>query len=88
MYMGVLQNMSLGGAFVETDKIHFIGEEVHLRFQLPCLDTSVEVAARVRHPYVSHGVGEGIGVQFMDLSQRTTEQLAVCMEYLLSIQSN
>ena len=88
MYMGVLQNISLGGAFIETDKIHFIGEEVHLRFQLPCLDAAVEVAACVRHPYASRGAGEGVGVQFQAPSQRTAEQLGVCMEYLQSIQVN
>ena len=84
MYLASLQNLSQGGAFVQTDKIHFIGEEVGLRFKMPCLDVAIEVVGSVRHPYASRGVGEGVGIQFINISQRTAEQLDVCMDYLMS----
>ena len=88
MYMGVLQNLSLGGAFIETDKIHSIGEELRLRFKLPCVDTPVEAVGSVCHPYVSRGTSEGVGVQFVDLSPRAAELLGLCMDYLLLNQTD
>ena len=81
-YFGALQNLSRGGTFIETDKIHFIGEEIRLRFRLPSCDIPVEVTGRIRHPYDSRGAGEGVGVEFVDLSGELSAQLAACLESL------
>jgi Tfp pilus assembly protein PilZ len=82
VYIGRVVNLSRGGAFIETDKIHFIGEELRLRFSLPFVDASVEVVGVVRHPYASRDDGEGVGVQFIGLPVETAELFQGCIDAL------
>ena len=78
-YTAAIGNVSLGGAFIETDKIHFIGEELRLRFCLPCIETPIEVTGSVRHPYASGCEREGVGVRFEQIASCTQEKLRVCI---------
>ena len=63
-YSGLLKNLSLTGAFVETNKIHTVGEDVNLRFRLPGEGHDVEVRGLVMNPRRSRGDTEGMGVWF------------------------
>lgn len=63
-YSGLLKNLSLTGAFVETNKIHTVGEDVHLRFRLPGQRHEVDVRGLVMNPRRSRGDTEGMGVWF------------------------
>ncbi len=81
-YSAVLLNLSRGGAFIETDKIHFIGEELRLQFSLPFLGTFVEVVGVVRHPYASQGPEEGVGVRFVEVPAKISGLLQSCIDAL------
>lgn len=81
-YSGVLLNLSRGGAFIETDKIHFIGERLRLKFSLPLLGAFVEITGVVRHPYASRGAGEGVGVQFAEVPEALSALLQKCIDAL------
>ncbi|MBM4370134.1 MAG: PilZ domain-containing protein [Deltaproteobacteria bacterium] len=82
-YSAVLRNLSREGAFVETGRIHLIGEILCLRFTLPILAIPLEVIASVRHPRDIPAPAEGIGVGFMDLSADDEERLEACLRLLL-----
>lgn len=59
-----LQNLSVGGAFVQTGQVFAIGSILSFRFKVPNVVNFVSCTALVRNMVV----GDGLGVQFLDLS--------------------
>ena len=64
-----LSNVSLGGAFIETPQGYAVGSILSLRFALS--SSFVTATAIVRNARL----GEGIGVEFLDLSPENSERL-------------
>ena len=60
-----LRELSIGGAFVETEHIYPIGTILNLRFKLPIAPNMVSCSGIVRKIRPGHGYG----VQFIDLSR-------------------
>ncbi|HTH52213.1 MAG TPA: PilZ domain-containing protein [Pyrinomonadaceae bacterium] len=60
-----LRDLSIGGAYIESRQAPPIGSIVNVRFRLPVSPTLVSCSAIVR----SATVGEGFGVQFLDISR-------------------
>lgn len=60
----ILRDVSIGGAFVQTRQVFSVGSIVSLRFKVPHVTLLVTCTAIVRNM----DVGDGLGVQFLDLS--------------------
>lgn len=60
-----LRDLSEGGAFIETNEGFPIGSVLSLRFMLPGALALISCAVSVRNSRN----GEGLGVQFLDISQ-------------------
>lgn len=74
----MLSNLSLGGAFLDTQRLA-MGERVHLSFKLPGLEDVIETQSTVRW-----STQEGIGVQFDGLRARDVWALNRFFEQLRS----
>lgn len=59
-----LRDLSVGGAFVESRQVFPIGSILNLRFKIPGIVNFVSCSGIVRNM----AVGNGFGVQFLDLS--------------------
>ena len=70
-------NVSVGGAFIELEHGYPIGSIVNLRFSLPIQSHFITCAAIVRsaHP------GQGIGIEFLDLSPEYQDKLQAFVEH-------
>jgi hypothetical protein len=75
-----LSNLSLGGAFLDTERVP-MGASVHLSFKLPGHDDVIETQSTVRW-----STQEGIGVQFDGLRARDVWALNRFFEQLRSSQ--
>ena len=64
-----LSNVSLGGAFIQTPQVYAVGAVFSLRFALR--SDFVTATAIVRNARL----GEGIGVEFLDLSPENSARL-------------
>ena len=64
-----LSNVSIGGAFIQTPQVYAVGAVFSLRFAFR--SNFITATAIVRNARL----GEGIGVEFLDLSPENSEQL-------------
>jgi len=60
-----LRDLSVGGAYIESRQIHPVGSVVNVRFRLAIASNLISCSAIVR----SATIGEGFGVQFLDISR-------------------
>ena len=68
---GLLRVLGGGGVFVEVDQNYPLGTVVRLQFRLPGEDEDVRC-----HGGVCDGVvGEGVGLEFLDISRRNRDRL-------------
>ena len=67
----LLQNLSVGGAFVHTGQVFAIGAILSFRFRVPNVVNFVSCTALVRNMVV----GDGLGVQFLDLSSENVRHI-------------
>ena len=77
---GLLRVLGGGGVFVEVDQNYPLGTVVLLQFRLPGEDEDVRC-----HGGVCNGVdGQGVGLQFLDISQRNRDRLMVFVDRQIS----
>lgn len=62
-----LSDLSIGGAFVQTRQVFSVGAILNLRFKMPTVTNMVTCTAIVRNMEV----GNGLGVEFLDLSSES-----------------
>jgi Tfp pilus assembly protein PilZ len=67
----LLRNLSVGGAFVQTGQVFAIGSILSFRFKVPNAVNFVSCTALVRNMVV----GDGLGVQFLDLSSENVRHI-------------
>ena len=60
-----LRDLSVGGAFVQSEQVYPIGTILNLRFKLPVAPNMISCSGIVRKIHD----GSGFGVQFLDLSR-------------------
>ncbi len=60
----LLSDLSIGGAFVSSRQVYPVDSILNLRFKVPSVTNFIACTAIVR----SMAVGDGFGVQFLDLS--------------------
>lgn len=60
-----LSDLSVGGAFVQTNQIFPVGSVINLRFKIQTVTNMITCTAVVRNTEV----GNGLGVEFLDLSR-------------------
>ena len=70
-----LGDLSLGGAFIESEQIYTVGAVLNLRFKMPGQHNFVTCTSIVRN--VRFG---GFGVQFLDLSSESRWQIQEFIE--------
>jgi len=71
-YTGLIRDISSGGLFVATERVHRIGERLQVRFSFPGTDEPIVadgVVRWVRDPFGSPGLPSGVGLQFDDLPE-------------------
>ncbi len=66
------RDLSVGGAFLRSDLLFEVGEELRLEFQLPG-GPSVHARGRVVHVARDREVAAGMGIAFSNLSERDRE---------------
>ena len=76
-YTGLTQNISAGGLFIATHHLRRIGDRISLKFQLPGIDTPLQVDTEVRwireNSALTRADGAtGMGVRFINLSPAAT----------------
>lgn len=62
----LLRELSIGGAYVETEHVYPVGTLLNLRFKLPVAPNMISCSGIVRKIRPGHGYG----VQFIDLSRQ------------------
>lgn len=75
-----LSDLSVGGAFVQTHQIFPVGAIVSLRFKVPTVTNLITCTAVVRNM----GVGDGLGVEFLDLSRENRLHVETFVEKSLA----
>lgn len=73
VFIGQMQNISIGGLFMSTEHSVQSGERFPIEFVLPDNKTKVSCTGEVTWTrlYASEGAGsEGIGIRFLDLDDR------------------
>jgi len=73
VFIGRMQNLSIGGLFMAADRPLHAGERFPIEFVLPDKKTKVVCTGEVTwtRPYASEGAGsEGIGIRFLDINDR------------------
>lgn len=60
----LLRDLSIGGAFVQSRQVYPVGSVLSFRFKIPDVANLVTCSAIVKNM----AVGDGFGVQFLDLS--------------------
>lgn len=71
-----LRDLSIGGAFVQSRQVFPIGSILNFRFKLPNVTNFITCTGIVRNMEV----GEGLGVQFLDLSGENLRQVQQYVE--------
>ena len=66
-----LRDLSIGGAFVQSRQVFPIGSILNFRFKVPNATNLITCTAIVRNMEV----GNGLGVQFLDLSGESLSQV-------------
>jgi PilZ domain len=67
-----LQDLSVGGAFVDSRQIFPVGSMLSLRFKLPNITNFISCTAAVRNMEA----GSGFGIEFLDLSLENRRHVA------------
>ena len=62
-----LRDLSIGGAFIQSHQVYPIGSVLSFRFRVPGASNLISCSGIVRNMRV----GEGFGVQFLDLSRES-----------------
>ncbi len=76
----LLRDLSSGGAYVQSQQVFPIGSILNLRFKVPNVTNFVTCTAIVRNMEV----GDGLGVQFLDLSGENLRQVEQYIEKTLA----
>ncbi|MFN0278608.1 MAG: PilZ domain-containing protein [Pyrinomonadaceae bacterium] len=76
----IMRDLSIGGAFVQSRQVFSVGSIVSLRFTMPNVTNLVTCTAIVRNMEV----GDGLGVQFLDLSGENLRQVEIFIENTLN----
>ncbi len=66
-----LRDLSIGGAFVESRQVFPVGSILSFRFKVPNATSLISCTAIVRNM----DVGNGLGVQFLDLAGESLRQI-------------
>lgn len=74
-----LRDLSVGGAFVQSRQVFPIGSILNLRFKIPNVQNFITCSGIVRNMEV----GDGLGVQFLDLSGENLRQVGQYIERTL-----
>ena len=80
-----LLNVSIGGAFVCSEKLHPIGTELKIRFKLPQDSAPIEAEGKVVWTYTQPDStaspnASGMGVQFTKIAQEDQNRIAGFIE--------
>lgn len=75
-----LRDLSVGGAFVQTHQVFPVGSILNLRFKMPAITNLITCSAIVRNMTV----GEGLGVEFLDLSRDSRRYVEEFVEQTLA----
>lgn len=74
-----LENVSIGGAFIKSQKLYPVGTEVKLRFKLPGDDKIIEAEGEVVWTYEQRGQSlanhSGVGVRFTQILQSDRDRI-------------
>lgn len=79
----LLRDLSIGGAFVQSGQVYPIGSILNFRFKMPNVANFVSCTAIVRNMEV----GNGLGVQFLDLSGENLRHVEQYVEKTLALPS-
>jgi hypothetical protein len=79
----MLRDLSEGGAFIETLQRFALGSIIQVRFKLPGSGQLISCTAEVRN--VRKDLC-GFGVQFLDISQNSVQQIRVYMDAISEYQ--
>jgi len=74
-----LRDLSIGGAFVQSRQVFPIGSILNLRFKIPNVNNFISCTGIVRNMEV----GDGMGVQFLDLSGENLRQVELYVQKTL-----
>ena len=77
-YAGIMRDISEGGLFIVTDRIHRDGEIMKIAFKFPGIEGPIEVTCMVqwrRCLFSGSPMDEGIGVKFMDLDPEISKKI-------------
>lgn len=77
-----LDNLSVGGAFVESQQVYSVGSVLSLRFKLPASSNFITSLAIVRNVQPSRG----FGLEFLDISAENRSQIEAYIEKMLVMQ--
>lgn len=83
-YAGILRDISSGGLFIVTDRIHRDGEIMKVAFHFPGIEGPIDVTCMVqwrRCLFSGSPMDEGVGVRFLDLDPEVAKKIN---EYLKS----
>lgn len=75
-----LSDLSVGGAFVQTHQVFPVGSVINLRFKMPTITNMITCTTVVRNMEV----GNGLGVEFLDLSRENRLHVEQFVEKSLS----
>lgn len=78
-----LDNLSIGGAFIESQQQYSAGTILSLRFKLPTSANFITSAVIVRNVQLSRG----FGVEFLDISSEDRYQIQSYVEKMLTMDS-
>lgn len=77
-----LDNLSVGGAFVESEQYYAVGSLLSLRFKLPVSSNFITTLVIVRNVQPS----KGFGVEFLDISPESRSQIESYIEKMFVMQ--
>lgn len=77
-----LDNLSVGGAFVESEQSYAVGSVLSLRFKLPMSSHFITTLVIVRNVQPS----KGFGVEFLDISPESRSQIQAFIEKMFVMQ--
>ena len=79
----MMEDLSLGGAFVRTDYPLPTGETVNLKFPIPGREFPIHVTGLIAWSRESGGVS-GMGIEFCDISSDDLRDLRVFIDQMLA----
>lgn len=74
-----LENVSIGGAFIKSEKLYPVGTELKLKFKLPGDEKIIEADGQVVWAYTQRGTSlvnnSGLGVRFVQILQSDRDRI-------------